>query len=203
MVKDLTADNAHVDALAGLGSAFNHKLKRSILEEYLDKPSIEVKLAAEVSQWSIDLVGLMPPATGGKGMMIVAIDYFTKWQFGGKDMAKFFQKYGIKQYISTLRYPQDNRRAEASNKMILDCLKKSLTNKKGKWPDKLPGCLWAYRTTKDEQPNNKKMVTSLDLAEEKCKWTITHIVAYQQQLFSNYNKRAKIRQFQPEYLVLR
>ncbi|KAM2165540.1 hypothetical protein ACFX1R_039677 [Malus domestica] len=32
--------------------------------------------------------------------------------------------------------------------MILDCLKKSLTNKKGKWPDELPRCLWAYRTTK-------------------------------------------------------
>ncbi|KAM1292792.1 hypothetical protein ACFX2H_019538 [Malus domestica] len=50
--------------------------------------------------------------------------------------------------MSTPRYPQGNGRAEAFNKMILDCLKKSLTNKKGKWPDELPGCLWAYRTTK-------------------------------------------------------
>ncbi|XP_068305147.1 uncharacterized protein [Pyrus communis] len=32
--------------------------------------------------------------------------------------------------------------------MILDCLKKSLFDKKGKWPDELPECLWAYRTTK-------------------------------------------------------
>ncbi|XP_070662327.1 uncharacterized protein [Malus domestica] len=32
--------------------------------------------------------------------------------------------------------------------MILDCLKKSLSNKKGKCPDKLPRYLWAYRTTK-------------------------------------------------------
>ncbi|XP_068331483.1 uncharacterized protein [Pyrus communis] len=63
-------------------------------------------------------------------------------------MAKFFQKYGIKQHMSTPRYPQGNRWAEASNKMILDCLKKSLTNKKGKWPDELPGCLWVYCTTK-------------------------------------------------------
>ncbi|XP_068309704.1 uncharacterized protein [Pyrus communis] len=63
-------------------------------------------------------------------------------------MAKFFQKYGIKQHMSMLRYPQGNRQAKSSNKMILDCLKKSLTNKKGKWPDELPGYLWAYRTTK-------------------------------------------------------
>ncbi|KAM2673617.1 hypothetical protein EV2_014894 [Malus domestica] len=32
--------------------------------------------------------------------------------------------------------------------MILDYLKKSLLNMKGKWPDELPGCLWAYHTTK-------------------------------------------------------
>ncbi|KAM1068355.1 hypothetical protein ACFX2A_000331 [Malus domestica] len=50
--------------------------------------------------------------------------------------------------MSTQRYPQGNRRDKTSNKMILDCLKKSLTSKKGKWPDELPGCLWAYRTTK-------------------------------------------------------
>ncbi|XP_070664591.1 uncharacterized protein [Malus domestica] len=136
-------------------------------------------------QWAFDLVGPMLPATRGRGMMIVAIDYFTKWveaepkttttqmdiehfiwrniirlfgipqsitdngqQFVGKDVAKFFQKYGIKQYMSTPRYPQGNMRGEVSNKMIFDCLKKSLTNKKGKWPDELLRCLWAYCTTK-------------------------------------------------------
>ncbi|KAM0963905.1 hypothetical protein EV1_022701 [Malus domestica] len=137
-------------------------------------------------QWAIDLVGPMSPAIGGKCMMIMATDYFTKWveaesmttttqldierfiwrniiclfsipqsivtyngsQFMGKDLVKFFQKYGIKQHISMPRYLQSNGRAKASNKMILDCHKKSLTNKKGKWPDKLPECLWAYHTTK-------------------------------------------------------
>ncbi|KAM0981393.1 hypothetical protein ACFX2A_014730 [Malus domestica] len=69
-------------------------------------------------------------------------------QFVGKDLTKFFQKYGIKQHMSMPRYLQGNGQAEASNKTILDCLKKSLTDKKGKWPDELPGCLWAYRTTK-------------------------------------------------------
>ncbi|KAM1334267.1 hypothetical protein ACFX2F_010204 [Malus domestica] len=404
------ADNAHADALAGLGSALDHQFKRSIPVEYLDKPSIEMESIAEVSQvsvtptwqspiidylvndtlpterlesrklqiksaryymwngilvrrsytgphlrclappddlkvlssihegvcgnhsegrslaqktlnagyywptmhqdakelvqkcdrcqrykpvpalpaselhpqtspwpfmqWAIDLVGPMPPATGGRCMMIVATDYFTKWveaepmttttqtdierfiwrniicrfgipqsiitdngpQFVGKDLAKFFQKYGIKQHMSTPRYPQGNGQAEASNKTILDCLKKSLTDKKGKWPDKLPGCLWAYRTTKrratGETPfslafgseaiippniivpsintllpnverNSKEMATDLDLAEERRERTITRIAAYQQQLISSYNKRAKIRQFQPGDLVLR
>ncbi|XP_048432479.1 uncharacterized protein LOC125473553 [Pyrus x bretschneideri] len=100
----------------------------------------------------------MLPATGDRGMMIVATDYFTKWveaepkttttqtdiehfiwrniicrfgilqsmitdnssQFVGKVMAKFFQKYGIKQHMSTSRYPKGNRRAKASNQMILE-----------------------------------------------------------------------------------
>ncbi|KAM2101657.1 hypothetical protein ACFX1T_000013 [Malus domestica] len=30
-------------------------------------------------QWAIDLVGPMSPATRGRGMIIVATDYFTKW----------------------------------------------------------------------------------------------------------------------------
>ncbi|XP_070667479.1 uncharacterized protein [Malus domestica] len=157
-------------------------------------------------------------------------------QFVGKDLVKFFQKYDIKQNMSTPRYPQGNRQVEASNNMILDCLKKSLTNKKGKWSDELPGCLWAYRTTKrqatDEthfslafrseaiiHPNvivpsintllpsieqdSKKMATSSDLTKEKREQTITRITAYQQQLISSHNKRAKIWQFQLGDLVLR
>ncbi|XP_068323108.1 uncharacterized protein [Pyrus communis] len=34
-----------------------------------------------------------------------------------------------------------------SNKTILDCLKKTLSDKKGKWPDELPSVLWTYCTT--------------------------------------------------------
>ncbi|KAM2383271.1 hypothetical protein ACFXTH_040849 [Malus domestica] len=47
------------------------------------------------------------------------------------------------------------------------------------------------------------MATSLDLAEKKRERTITYIAAYQQQLISSYNKKAKIRQFQPKDLVIR
>ncbi|XP_068322805.1 uncharacterized protein [Pyrus communis] len=50
--------------------------------------------------------------------------------------------------MSTPRYPEGNGQVEASNKMILYCLKKSLIDKKGKWLDELLRCLWVYRTTK-------------------------------------------------------
>ncbi|XP_020415620.1 uncharacterized protein LOC109948104 [Prunus persica] len=69
-------------------------------------------------------------------------------QFIGKQITAFFAKYKIKQHLSTLRYPQGNGQAEASNKVILDCLKKRLEGAEGKWVNELPGILWAYCTTK-------------------------------------------------------
>ncbi|XP_075654834.1 uncharacterized protein LOC142625004 [Castanea sativa] len=48
---------------------------------------------------------------------------------------------------STPSYPQSNGQAEATNKVILDGLKKRLEYPKGKWVDELPHVLWAYRTT--------------------------------------------------------
>ncbi|XP_070680017.1 uncharacterized protein [Malus domestica] len=52
--------------------------------------------------------------------------------------------------MSTPRYPQGNRQAEASNKTIIDCLEKTFSDKKGKWLDKLLDVLWAYNTTKSQ-----------------------------------------------------
>ncbi|KAI5351238.1 hypothetical protein L3X38_004129 [Prunus dulcis] len=69
-------------------------------------------------------------------------------QFIDKQITALFKKYGIKQHLSNPRYPQGNGQAEASNKIILDCLKKILEGAEGKWVDELPGVLWAYRTTK-------------------------------------------------------
>ncbi|XP_068331479.1 uncharacterized protein [Pyrus communis] len=144
-------------------------------------------------KWEINLVESMLSTTGGRGMMIMATDYSTKWV-------------EVKPMTTTTQ-------AEASNKMILDYLKKSFSDKKGKWPDELPKCLWEYHTTKRRatsetlfslafgskaiippnvimpsintllpsiEQNNKENATSLDLTKEKCDQTITHIAAYQQ-----------------------
>ncbi|CAL8083039.1 unnamed protein product [Prunus armeniaca] len=115
-------------------------------------------------QWAIDLVGPMPTALAKKEMMIVATDYFTKWieaealsstkeanverfiwrniicRFGcPQSLVTYngsqFKKYGIKQHLFTPRYPQGNGQAEASNKIILECLKKRLECAEGNWVD--------------------------------------------------------------------
>lgn len=36
---------------------------------------------------------------------------------------------------------------KATNKMIVNCLKKRLEGAKGNWVEELPNILWAYRTT--------------------------------------------------------
>jgi len=63
-------------------------------------------------------------------------------------VASFYPKYKITHRFSTLYYPRGNTQAEISNHTILDSLRKSLSKAKGKWIEKLPGVLWAYRTTK-------------------------------------------------------
>ena len=48
---------------------------------------------------------------------------------------------------STPAYPQSNGQAEATNKTILNGLKKRLDEVKGRWAEELPNVLWAYHTT--------------------------------------------------------
>ncbi|XP_028071391.1 uncharacterized protein LOC114273779 [Camellia sinensis] len=44
-------------------------------------------------------------------------------------------------------YPQSNGQAKASNKTIINGVKKQLEHAKRKWIEELPHVLWAYRTT--------------------------------------------------------
>ncbi|CAL8152817.1 unnamed protein product [Prunus armeniaca] len=98
-------------------------------------------------QWPIDLVGPMPRLLPRR-MMIMLLITNNGSQFIGKQLAEFFVTYGIKQHLSTPKYPQGNGQVEVSNKIVLDCLKKRLEGTKGKWANELLGVLWAYRTTK-------------------------------------------------------
>ena len=67
-------------------------------------------------------------------------------QFDSKAFRKFCSDLGIKNRYSTLTYPQSNSQAEATNKAIVNGLKKRLEGTKGRWAEELPNVLWAYRT---------------------------------------------------------
>ena len=69
-------------------------------------------------------------------------------QFQNSKLKEFCGTYHIKLNFASVSYSQSNGQAEAINKAILNIIKKSLEQSKGKWAEELPKVLWAYRTTK-------------------------------------------------------
>ena len=68
-------------------------------------------------------------------------------QFISATFENFCALWKIRLSKSTPRNPQGNGQAEATNKTILDGIKKRLEEKKGVWADELDGVLWSHRTT--------------------------------------------------------
>ena len=68
-------------------------------------------------------------------------------QFNSRAFLEFCRDLGIKNRYSTPAYPQSNGQAEATNKAIVNGLKKRLDGAKSRWAEELPNVLWAYRTT--------------------------------------------------------
>ena len=65
-------------------------------------------------------------------------------QFDSRAFHEFCSGLGIKNKYSTPAYPQSNSQAKATNKAIVNGLKKMLDVAKGKWAEELPYVLWAY-----------------------------------------------------------
>lgn len=68
-------------------------------------------------------------------------------QFITQSLKDFCRGFKIKLTYSTPRYPQANGLAEATNKTILDTLRRRLEEAKGLWPELLLEVLWSFRTT--------------------------------------------------------
>lgn len=68
-------------------------------------------------------------------------------KFKNQKIQDFCNHYGIKQYFSSVSFPQGNGLTEAYNKVILDGLKKILEDKRGRWVQELPSILWAFHVT--------------------------------------------------------
>uniref|UniRef100_A0A2N9HN86 Uncharacterized protein n=1 Tax=Fagus sylvatica TaxID=28930 RepID=A0A2N9HN86_FAGSY len=66
-------------------------------------------------------------------------------QFTSKPFTKYCSELGIKNVYSSPAYPQSNGQAEASNKTVLDGIKKRLEDAKGRWVEELPNVLWTFR----------------------------------------------------------
>ena len=69
-------------------------------------------------------------------------------QFQNSKLNELYDTYHIRLNFSSVLYPQSNGQTKATNKAILNIIKKNLEQSKGKWAEELPRVLWAYKTTK-------------------------------------------------------
>ena len=68
-------------------------------------------------------------------------------QFISNKFREFCERWRNRLNTSSPRYPQSSGQAQASNKIIINGLKKTLDLKKGCWANELDGVLWSHRTT--------------------------------------------------------
>ncbi|XP_075076850.1 uncharacterized protein LOC142163462 [Nicotiana tabacum] len=66
-------------------------------------------------------------------------------QLIGSKVKTFLEDLKIKRITSSPYHLSSNGQAESSNNVIIQNLKKRLEAAKCKWPEELPGMLWAYR----------------------------------------------------------
>ncbi|PKA64466.1 hypothetical protein AXF42_Ash007211 [Apostasia shenzhenica] len=80
--------------------------------------------------------------------MVIIADNGTP--FANQRIHDFYGKHQINLKYASVWHPHTNGQAEAANKNILNILKKRLDGAKTRWPEKLPGGLWAYNTAPSE-----------------------------------------------------
>ena len=68
-------------------------------------------------------------------------------QFDSRTFREFCSNLDIKNKYSTSAYPQSNSQVEATNKAIVNGLKKRLEGTKGRWTDELPNVLCKHGKT--------------------------------------------------------
>ncbi|KAI3458805.1 hypothetical protein Pfo_015468 [Paulownia fortunei] len=133
----------------------------------IHKPAEELKVMSSpypFSKWRINIVGPFPLAIGQRKFLIVAIDYFCKWeeaepvakitdivyrygvprdlisdngtQFQGKKIQSWCAEMKIKQHFTSMAYPQANEQVEMPSYWNSQDKKKFLTEvKKFYWDD--------------------------------------------------------------------
>ncbi|XP_070681827.1 uncharacterized protein [Malus domestica] len=87
----------------------------------------------------------------GHTFIIVATYYFTKWVEAS--VVKNITSATVKKFIETkilhrFGVPESNGQAEASNKILVNIIKRTVAENLEKWYERLGETLWTYRTSK-------------------------------------------------------
>ncbi|XP_075087524.1 uncharacterized protein LOC142169551 [Nicotiana tabacum] len=139
----LREENAEVDALANLGLSTKMKVSDSGMVVQL-MHSVEACPYQKIGEcevvdflWENIICRFGIPKE-------VACD--NRPQFIGATIMKFLEDLKIKRIKASPYHPSANGQAKSTNKVTIQNLKKRLEAAKGKWPQELPGVLWAYQT---------------------------------------------------------
>ena len=68
----------------------------------------------------------------------------NRLQFDSRAFREYYSSFNIVNRYSTPVYPQSNGQAKATNKAIVNGLKRRLEGSKGRWVEELPNVLWVY-----------------------------------------------------------
>nr|XP_009761183.1 PREDICTED: uncharacterized protein LOC104213383 [Nicotiana sylvestris] len=155
--------NAEADALANLASATEVTNEENASYGILPKDKKKAQiLCQKAARYCLDRGNLYRKMFGGpleRCLGLSQTEYVIKEihegycgnHAGGRSFVHKPQnssKVGkIKRITSIPYHPVSNGQDESTNKVIINNLKKRLEESKGKWPEVLPGVLWAYRTT--------------------------------------------------------
>ncbi|XP_075649690.1 uncharacterized protein LOC142620162 [Castanea sativa] len=114
-------------------------------------------------------------------------------QFDSRAFREFCSSLGITNWYSTPAYLQSNGQAKATNKAIVNGLKRRLEGAKG-----------SARVLKfNPAKNSRLMLKQLNLLEKRWKSMTIRLAKYQQKLARRYNRDVREREFGAGDLVLR
>nr|GEU73603.1 reverse transcriptase domain-containing protein [Tanacetum cinerariifolium] len=122
------------------------------------------KLTLITSPWlfykrGIDIAGPFLEGSGKVKLLIVAMDYFTKWieakpvatinngkQFRDDPFKDWCEKLCIRQHFASVKHPQTNGLVERANHSLGEGIKARLDARSNNWIEELPHVLWAHHT---------------------------------------------------------
>ncbi|XP_059668752.1 uncharacterized protein LOC132313826 [Cornus florida] len=151
----------------------------------------------------MDLISkINPPSSKGHHWIILATDYVTKWvkaeeyvlvtqSFRGHDVLHLARDMQVKMLTSIPYYAQGNGQVEASNKVVIEIIKKMIKDKPRRWHETLPEALWAYQNSKRTSTGTTPfhltfgydVVLTMELNVKSTKVALQH-----NQILANYNE---------------
>ncbi|PKA65413.1 hypothetical protein AXF42_Ash005747 [Apostasia shenzhenica] len=142
--------------------------------------------------------------------MVIITDNDTP--FANQRIHDFCGEHQINLKYASVWHPHTNGQAEAANKNILNILKKRLDDAKTRWPEELPGALWAYNTAPSEVTQESPFSLSfgvdavipveLEHLSPRIETTLKRL-EHKRRIERYYNKKVKPRTFIRGDLVLK